>query len=491
MSNKFDYNQPRKQSIKGLLVLFVYQFQEILRQFWLPLLYLIFKLNFKEHPEYYLAILGLIVLVFVVVYLKYVNYTFHINSKLKEFVIEEGIFNKTKLSITFNKIQQVNINQSFIQKLVNVYSLSIDTAGSDKNEVKIKALNLETAEFLKLELMENSKFDSSNKESFEKEKLVFKTSLFTLLKVAITSQYGKSIAILLGFIATIYNTIDDLTRNFDLDSSIIDQEVAINRVLNSITILIIFTLIIVFIINIVNIFIKYYNFSIIKILDSLSISSGLFSTKNKLLKPEKVQTITYSQNYFQKKLNFFNLKIQQATGDEFSKQSIDNQIFVPGCSQEELNKILNFLYQNQPKKELILLPKIQFFVPVFVFLIFIPLVIFYTLGFIIYRELFNYQVMVLIYIILVLIYNLFKYKNSALYFDGTYIQKRFGAWDVSYQIVAAHKLQGFTLQQKIWHQKNDIGDLIFHTASGSFSFRFAQYSKLEKYVNYWLYKVES
>jgi putative membrane protein len=267
MNSNIDYNQPQKQSVKGLLVLFVYQFQEILRQFWIPLLYLFFKLNFKEHPEYYLAILGLIILVFLIAYLKFVNYTFHINSKQKEFVIEEGVFNKTKLSIPLNKIQQVNINQSFIQKLVDVYSLSIDTAGSDKNEVKIKALNLGTAQFLKNELMEISKSSFLNEDTKIEEKIVFKTSIQTLLKVAFTSQYGKSIAILLGFMATIYNTIDDLERNFDLDSTIIDQEVSKNNNFNSILILIVFLLIVVFLINIINVFVKYYNFSITKILD--------------------------------------------------------------------------------------------------------------------------------------------------------------------------------------------------------------------------------
>jgi putative membrane protein len=47
------------------------------------------------------------------------------------------------------------------------------------------------------------------------------------------------------------------------------------------------------------------------------------------------------------------------------------------------------------------------------------------------------------------------------------------------------------LNQKIWHQKKDVGDVVFHTASGSFGFRFGQFSELEKYVNYWLYQVES
>jgi putative membrane protein len=52
----------------------------------------------------------------------------------EEFIINEGIFNKQKTIIQLNRIQQVNINQSLIQRLVGVYEL--DTAGSAKKKGK-------------------------------------------------------------------------------------------------------------------------------------------------------------------------------------------------------------------------------------------------------------------------------------------------------------------------------------------------------------------
>jgi putative membrane protein len=491
MSNLSDFNQPQKQYFKGLLVLIFYQFQEIIRQFWIPILYIILKSDFKEHPEYFLVIFLVIFLVFIIVFLKYVNFTFYIDYKLNELVIEEGILNKSKISIPINKIQQVKVNQSFIQKISGVYSLSIDTAGSDKNEVKINALNLETANFFKNKLMELSKSNFNNFETINKEKIVLKISFITLLKVALTSHYGKSLTILFGFIAAIYNTIDDLNKYFKPDSSFINpKNIDINMYFNAIFLLIISFIVLIFVVNIVTNLLKYYNFSIKKNSDYLTITSGFFINKIKILKPDKVQTITYFQNYFQKKLKFYNLKIQQATGDEFSKQSIENNIIVPGCSEQELQKIMNYLYKIQPEKQLILIPKIQFFVPVLVFFVLIPLIIFYSIGYF-YDKIIVYQWLFLVYTPILLIVNYLRYKNEKLYFDGKFIQKSSGAWDVSHHIVASSKLQGFTIKQKIWQQKNDIGDILFYTASGSFRFRFANYSKLETYLNYWLYQVEN
>jgi putative membrane protein len=62
-----------------------------------------------------------------------------LDNENEEFIINEGIF-KNKTIIQLNRIQQVNINQSLIQRLVGVYELDVDTAGSAKKEGQIKAL---------------------------------------------------------------------------------------------------------------------------------------------------------------------------------------------------------------------------------------------------------------------------------------------------------------------------------------------------------------
>jgi putative membrane protein len=64
-----------------------------------------------------------------------------LDNENEEFIINEGILIKQKTIIQLNRIQQVNINQSLIQRLVGVYELDVDTAGSAKKEGQIKALS--------------------------------------------------------------------------------------------------------------------------------------------------------------------------------------------------------------------------------------------------------------------------------------------------------------------------------------------------------------
>src|SRR5690606_35088964 len=103
-------------------------------------------------------------------------------------------------------IQQVNINQGFLQKLIGVYSLQIDTAGSDSKEVNISAISGQVAYGLKEHLLngnekeiteENTELNSQS--STQKETPFIKISAATLLKIGLTSNYGQSIVLLLGF----------------------------------------------------------------------------------------------------------------------------------------------------------------------------------------------------------------------------------------------------------------------------------------------------
>ena len=66
-----------------------------------------------------------------------------------EFLIKKGWLKKTKLSVPFEKIQQVNINQNIIHKVFSLYEIQMDTAGSKDTEVDIKAVSRNIAEDFK------------------------------------------------------------------------------------------------------------------------------------------------------------------------------------------------------------------------------------------------------------------------------------------------------------------------------------------------------
>lgn len=134
-----DFSQPQRQSVIGILVMFFYTLQQYARALWPMIVIWVFKFDEVNKAYFLLGMLAVFVSIGVISYLKYLNFTFLLDSENQEFIITEGVFNKTKTAIQLCKIQQVNINQSFVQKLIGVYELNVDTAGSNIKRRRFKS----------------------------------------------------------------------------------------------------------------------------------------------------------------------------------------------------------------------------------------------------------------------------------------------------------------------------------------------------------------
>lgn len=119
---------PNRQAPVGIIVNFVYGLQKFIRALFPILILLIVRINKGDWPIawhwMFLGVLFFLILVLVGSYLHYRNFTFHIEKDTEAFVVQKGIFNKTKTTIQLAKIQQVNINQSFINKVLNLFDRS-------------------------------------------------------------------------------------------------------------------------------------------------------------------------------------------------------------------------------------------------------------------------------------------------------------------------------------------------------------------------------
>ncbi|MBC8644501.1 PH domain-containing protein [Flavobacterium lindanitolerans] len=159
-----------------------------------------------------------------------------------------------------------------------------------------------------------------NQEVIKESKTFLKISYNTLFKVGITSNYGRTIALLVTFVITLYQSFKDAINAFEIDEKEVDTVFERGAGFFSAGILIFGLLVLVLLINIVRIFIKHFDFVMIKQKQSLVITSGLFAKKNTLLNPDKVQITSYSQNYFQKKFRILDMNMKQASSDEVKEQ---------------------------------------------------------------------------------------------------------------------------------------------------------------------------
>lgn len=489
------FDKPQRQSAIGILVLFFDTLYHYLKTFG-PLL-VIFALKFKQINKIYL-VLGVIIVVLVIAliaYLKYLHFTFYLDHQKNEFVIQEGIFNKTKTTVQLYKIQQVNITQNLLQRAISVYSIEVDTAGSNDKEGKIKAISHDLALELKAALLQNeSKVLSTDATTSEveldetKTQPFLKISLLSLVKMGITSNYVKSLSLMLIFIFTILDYVEKVVGQGIYEENAIEDYINLEVIVQSIFIVIFIFIIVIVLINLSRILIKYYDYTINKQQGSLLISYGLINTHSTIVKPEKVQITAVSSNFFQKKLNVLELKIKQATQGE--KEERGSVIDIPGCNEEEKEAILKLIFQRIPRKGIMLKPNFRKLGFAVFLTIILPLLCYLRLRVLIINFDFRYDYFAAIYVVFVGIVQYFKFRNNRLFIDDNFIILQSGAWDISNEIIEPNRIQAITTSQLFWHKNINIGSLTLHTAGGNIAFQLGDFEKIRQYVNLWLYELE-
>lgn len=492
-----DFSEPKRQSAAGVAVMFADHLQRSIRVLVFPIILLLVRAKGMNHWYLITGFLVFLLMLVIYSYLSYLRFSFFLDEEKQEFVIQKGVLSKEHISIRLDKIQQVNINQSLIQRIIGVYSLDIDTAGSDKKEASIKAIDHHTATILRERLLNRDTPDTAVERSAagpgQNPEPLLKLSTSTLFKVGLTSNYGASVALLLGFIFAIMEMLKNYTEAFQLEENPIKALSTEGLNLISICILLFFALLIVLGTNIVRNFIKYYDFEVIKKKAVLAITSGLFEKKHTLLKPARVQISSYSQNYFQKKLDLMNMKFKQASfnsADEDDKDNKKHDIEIPGCDERERDELLKMIFEYIPEKESTFIPNYRFLFLTVMLKVVIPVSFFFLTGWAL-PHIRPYFWWIIPYIVLVVTMLYFEFAHHRLYLSKGFIIKKSGIWDVEHQLMEPHKIQGITTKQYFWHKKAGIGHLVLHTAAGTIHFKYGNYADIHRMTNYWLYYMAS
>jgi putative membrane protein len=493
MSN---FNQPQRQSAVGIVVMFVDTVQKLGRAFWPILLVAFVKAKHFSWAYFVLGALAFLMVVGVIAYLKYRNFTFYIDEDRDEFIVSEGVINKTKTTIQLHKIQQVNIKQSLIQRLIGVYALDVDTAGSDKKEGDIKAVSHDLALALKAKLLENNSKPTGvanptneTEAPVKSEESFLKINFISLIKVGVTSNYVRSVGLILTFFFTVMDNLRNLGQEEVWENKSVQAFVTHNSVAYSILLAVLMVVTVVFVINVGRTIIKFFDFTITKQKGSLVLFHGLINTQSTILKPEKVQIVKVSQNYFQKKLNVLEITIRQAISN--GKEDRKSVIEIPGCNAVERDGILQLLFQKLPQKGVMLIPNFRKLGFSIFLIIVLPLVGFYAVGYYGDAAVLEYSHFAWAYSLFFLIVLVFGFRQYRLFISQEHIIKQSGAWDVDNQIISIEKIQAITTSQLFWHKSLNIGSLTLHTAGGNVTFHLGNFKSIQNYVNLWLYEIET
>lgn len=487
-----NFSEFSKQSPKGIIVLYFKQIYTTLKLFWILLFFAIKDFSkFSKIGENYIYLGILVVLLFFLIraFLIYKNFLFKIDNN--HFILQQGIISKTNTSIPFHRIQNINFKQNLVQQIINVYEVSIETAGSTDTEIAIKALNFEDAKNLKSVILDSKEINEPVvKQSTEKPFL--KISILELFKVSLTENHLRNlflfIAILLGFFQQIQQIADSFGETETLDGFIKDSTNAVSTSFILVFALLVFLTITAFITSFVRIFLVHFNLSAYLKKDAFEINQGLFTKKSIILKKQKIQNITVSTNPLKRLIGISYITFKQAVSGKINHKN-EKVIKIVGCKKNQVDDVKTNLYQFKDiEAQDKMYPDTYYKNRVYLFnLLF--LVIIYVSIYIFTEPFFLYSLVLILPIYGFLIQK--KIKKRFYKLNDEMIVVGNGMIETHHTYLELFKVQNIKLKQTIFQQRSNVTDLILQTASGKITVPCLSYSKAIEMYNHILYKVET
>ena len=191
----------RRQHPTGVFQYIVKYVWVFIRGFWPVLAGAAVSDNIRAYGEW----IGLAVLVIACssAVLQYWKFTFQVTEDA--LIIRRGVLERERVTIAFERIQMVNLEQSIWQRVFGVMSVKVDTAGTAGAEVEIAALKVDDANALKAVLSgggskgRSTSTDAATIADSDGERLIA-LSWNRLFKVGLTQNHLRNALIAFGSI---------------------------------------------------------------------------------------------------------------------------------------------------------------------------------------------------------------------------------------------------------------------------------------------------
>jgi putative membrane protein len=475
-----NWEYPQRQPIAGLFIVFIKTAVEILKRAWPFVLLFLFRNKPEENTgidKYeWLAILFAISTFFSGV-MKYLYFRFHIINN--ELIVKKGWLKKQTIVVPLQNIQTVQIDASFLHQALNVVQLSVDTAGSNKVEVKIDALKKEMAEALRHQLQQTPIYDQVEDEKNISTPII-KLTEKDLLKLSLSANHLEALLLFLSFGFGIYDNLRNINADF-IPST--------NLVLPKGVVLMLFMtgaiLLVTIAISTARIFLKFYGFTVYSIAKGFHITSGLTNKKEYLVNFKKIQAVSWKANWIRRCFNLWMLEYRIAGADELKSKM---RVQIPVTNTDYLPKLVDAYYPapNTSGASTIHIHPSYILLRTTVFLLISLVAVIITWYWWDLQSLFF--LLLPAYIALVTYLRQRKFRLWAMH-DVLCMKK--GLLGIEMVLLKWIKMQSLQIKQSTFQRKRGLATLIIHTASDKFVLPFIPLNAAQEIINYGLYQVES
>lgn len=292
-------------------------------------------------------------------FLTYVRFRYRVSDDV--LVVREGVFRVVQTDVPWSQVRAINIRRKPVERLANLATISVDTAGTSKAEIQIPALRLALAQSLRDKATNLSSDSAKEADRDMPTHALYRMSTKDLLLASLCSSGAMAIVagcIVFGSLFLFCSLLSGLnldpamyqvnsavqfvtqgmSRVFEQFQSVyltifeaVEQitGIALTRswfsmLLGTIGLLIVAVLVF-FLATFVFCFTSNFNLHLQRRKDDLSISRGLLTTRHSSLSPKKIQNISLRMNFREVLFQIGELTARQSTSGR------DHRLVIPSC----------------------------------------------------------------------------------------------------------------------------------------------------------------
>ncbi|MBC7873474.1 MAG: PH domain-containing protein, partial [Ferruginibacter sp.] len=402
-------------------------------------------------------------------------------------VIKKGFFTKRTITLPLEKIQAVHADQTWLHSLLNVSRLSFDSAGSEKMEVKIEALDQFRSTALKEFILGHRVGIHSPGEAVQQppEEILVRLSGRDLFKLSISANHLKAFILLLVFISSSLQSVGVSDKEYNGVLQWLGETFQTDT-FKLFLFLALAALVIGVGISVITVILTYSDFMISETSKGFRIKSGLINKKEKFVPFRKIQFISWKANWIRNKMGMFLLQLH-ATGTGHLENKM--QVKVPVTRPSFIPPLLSAYHPLLPVNEILPVRIHKNYVGRRVLLFgILPAV---AAAAVLYFYVQEKAFIALAWIVITWITCFLFQQKFRLWAGAEALQVKKGIFGIHELVLKWDKIQSAHLAQSLYQKRHNLATVELHTAGGKVILPWLALQQARQIRNYALYKIES
>lgn len=482
MSRQTDWSQPQRQSWAAVLIVLYKLIIRMAKVLWPLLVFYLFKNKSNRFDSFEMMIVGISAFSLLGSVVEFIYFRFYIQQN--DLIIKSGFITKKTTSIPLDKIQAVHIEQTWLHNLLNAARLSFDSAGSEKIEVKIDAIDKREAEAFKRFILHSRPDVEVETQTHPKEDVLIKLSGQDLFKLSISANHLEAFLLMLAFFLS---AIEQLKEVLNLEySRFVSWAASFNSSPVGLLLAgIVAALLVSVIISTVRVLIRYYDFRISRSVKGFLIHAGLINIQEKLVPFGKVQYISWKANWIRQRMGLYLLNFHAIGYDDIQEKL---RIKVPITNPAMIPLLLEQYHPLLPVDQLTPVRIHPAYIPRRILMRgLVPAVVLAAAGF----YFFGWNVLWLTAWVIISAINAALFQRKfRLWRDTEALQIRKGLLGREELVLRWDMIQSVSLEQSIYQEGRDLATVYLYTAGGAVNLPYIKVEQAREIINYALYKIE-